>query len=552
MTALDAQTRPPLPHNEPVQAYAPGSAERRQLARALENAGASPRPLPMWLDGQTSMGTEQLPLACPHRHRQVLGSLAAGGPAVVQAAIDAAMAARPRWAAMDFDARAAVFLRAACLLAGPYRYPMLAATMLGQSKTVHQAEIDAVAELCDFWRFNVAFAARLQADQPLSPPGAWNRLDYRPLDGFVLAVAPFNFTAIAGNLAAAPALMGNTVVLKPAPQAALSVQVMMEVLAAAGLPAGVINVVQAPGSLVGDVALADRNFAGLHFTGSTATFGRLWQQVGRNLDRYRAYPRLVGETGGKNFVIAHPSCSVPALVAALVRGAFEYQGQKCSAASRAYVPEELWPEVAPRLEAAVRALKVGDVGRLENFMGALIDARAFARVGEYLSLAHGDPSCRVWLGGSADDREGFFVQPTVVLVDDPRHRLMREEIFGPVLTVHRYRAADFADVLKLCDDTGDYALTGAIFARDQAAVAQATAALRFAAGNLVINDKPTAAVVGQQPFGGGRRSGTNDKAGCALNLTRWVSARTIKETLVPGEEVDYPHQLADAAAPPPR
>ena len=538
----EAHSRPPSPTNEPVLTYAPGSAERHSLVAALASAADSSRELPMWIGGVETRGAERLPLTCPHRHQQKVGELHVGGASEVAAAIDAAGKARKAWGGTPFDERAAVFLRAADLLTGRHRSRMAAATMLGQSKTIHQAEIDAVAELADFWRFNVHFASHLFDMQPISSPGVWNRLDYRPLDGFVLAVAPFNFTAIAGNLACAPALMGNTVVLKPAGQAALAAQVMMEVLREAGLPPGVINLVQAPGTTVGDVALTHSELAGLHFTGSTHTFMHMWQQVGEHLERYRCYPRLVGETGGKDFVVAHPSCDLEALTVALVRGAFEYQGQKCSAASRAYVPASLWPQLLARLRAEVSRLTYGDVADLEHFMGAVIDARSFARVKNYIELARHDAGCNIVIGGESDDSLGYFVAPTVVTVDDPKHRLMQEEIFGPVLSIYRYADADFDDVLTICDQTSPFGLTGAIFARDTAVIGQAIASLRFAAGNLVINDKPTAAVVGQQPFGGGRRSGTNDKAGSPLNLLRWTSARTIKETFVPPRQVAYPHQ----------
>ncbi len=534
------------PKNEPVLNYAPGAPERREIKSTLASLAKEKRELPLYIGGKAVKTERSVDVRAPHRHSLVLGKAGQGTEREIGQAIEAAMRARPMWAAMPFEERAAILLKAADLLAGRFRAVSNAATMLGQSKTVFQAEIDSACELIDFWRFNVYFARKLLADQPLSPTGSWNRLDYRPLDGFVVAITPFNFTSIAGNLPTAPALMGNTVVWKPATTAALSAQYILDVLIEAGLPPGVINLAQAPGSVFGATALTHPDLAGVHFTGSTGTFQNIWKTVGENIARYHAYPRLVGETGGKDFIVAHPSADVEALAVATVRGAFEYQGQKCSAASRLYVPESMWKELGPRLEAELAALKMGDVCDFTNFVGAVIDKKAFDNIKGYIDHAKSAAGGKVWLGGKCDDSEGYFIQPTVVLADDPKHRLMCEEIFGPVLTVHRYREQDFGEVLSLVDSTSPYALTGAVFARDRAAVQQAAERLRFAAGNFYINDKPTGAVVGQQPFGGGRASGTNDKAGSVLNLVRWTSTRNIKETFDPPRKVGYPFMAPDA------
>jgi len=533
------------PPNEPVLGFAPGSPERQAQRAALATMCAERRELPLYIDGEPVLTKGRMDVRAPHQHSLVLASCARGGEAEVKAAVEAAMRARPTWAAMPFADRAAIFLKAADLLAGRYRYSANAATMLGQSKTVHQAEIDAACELVDFWRFNTYFARRLLDEQPISSAGTWNQMDYRPLDGFVVANTPFNFTSIAGNLPTAPAIMGNCVVWKPATSAALSAQLIMDVLIEAGLPAGVINLVHTDGRTLSSVALTHPGLGGVHFTGSTATFQRIWATVSEHLPRMRTYPRLVGETGGKDFILAHPSADVQALAVAIVRGAFEYQGQKCSAASRIYVPNSLWKELGPRLEAELQALKMGDITNFENFVGAVIDAEAYKTIKGYIDFARSGAGAKVWLGGACDDREGYFIQPTVVLADDPKHKLMVEEIFGPVVTIHRYDDKDFAGVLKLVDETSPYALTGAIFARDRNAVRIASEALRFAAGNFYVNDKPTGAVVGQQPFGGGRASGTNDKAGSFLNLVRWASPRVIKETFDPPRSVAYPFMAAD-------
>jgi 1-pyrroline-5-carboxylate dehydrogenase len=535
--------RVPPPRNEPALAYRAGAPEREVLrARLAELAGADVE-IPVVAGGRRLHTGRLAEVRAPHRHALRLARVHEAGPAEVDAAIRAARAARPEWAALPFHARAAVFLRAAELLAGGWRPTLNAATMLGQSKTVDQAELDAACETVDFWRFNCAFAEQLLAEQPLSPPGVWNRVDYRPLEGFVLAVTPFNFTSIAANLPTAPALLGNTVVWKPASSAALAAWWVLQLLEAAGLPPGVVNLVPGEGKPVADVALASPDLAGVHFTGSTATFHSIWRTVAEHLGRYRAYPRLVGETGGKDFVFAHPSADVDVLATALCKGAFEYQGQKCSAASRAYVPASLWPAVKARLLADVAAFAAGDpveeLGRVS--MGAVIDRRAFEKIGAYLELARASPDATILAGGRADAATGWFVQPTVVQVTDPRHRLMQEEIFGPVLAVYVYADADLAQAASLCEATSPYGLTGAVFARDRAAVEGLVATFRDAAGNLYVNDKPTGAVVGQQPFGGARASGTNDKAGSPWNLVRWLSPRAIKENLAPPARVEYPH-----------
>jgi 1-pyrroline-5-carboxylate dehydrogenase len=530
----------PEPRNEPVLSYAPGTPERKALRTQLARmAGEVIEIMPRIAGRQIPTGNT-VEAVMPHDHRHVLAVWHKAGPAEVAAAIAAARAAHREWSRMAWPERAAVFLRAAELLAGPYRMILNAATMLGQSKTVHQAEIDSACELIDFWRFNVAYAEEIYRQQPRSAPGCWNYVDYRPLEGFVFAVTPFNFTSIAGNLPTAPAIMGNTVVWKPAPSAMYSAHFIMEILEAAGLPPGVINMVPGLGADVGDPVLASAHLAGLHFTGSTATFQHLWQSIGRNIARYRAYPRVVGETGGKDFVFAHASADVPALATALTRGAFEYQGQKCSAASRAFIPASLWPALREALLEQVAEIRVGDVADFANFMGAVIDRRAYEKVEGYLDFARSCPDAEILIGGGCDDRTGYFIEPTVVLARRPDLPLMREEIFGPLLTVWVYEDGALDEALALCDEGTPYGLTGAVFARDRAAIARIEAALRHAAGNFYINDKPTGAIVGQQPFGGGRASGTNDKAGSPLNLLRWVSPRAIKETLVPPLDFRYP------------
>ncbi|MGQ0573036.1 MAG: L-glutamate gamma-semialdehyde dehydrogenase [Pseudonocardia sp.] len=540
---MDATTRTPLPRNEPVRQYAPASAERASLAAALAAQAAQCPELPATIDGRRQLGSgARFDVVAPHDHAHVLGVSAHTGADQAKAAVDAALRAAPAWRALPYDERAAVFLRAADLLAGPWRDRLCAATMLGQSKTCHQAEIDAACELIDFWRFNVAFGARVLAEQPESSPGAWNRLDHRPLEGFVYAVTPFNFTAIAGNLPTAPALMGNTVIWKPSPTQTLAADLTMQLLEEAGLPPGVVNLLPGDGHDVSDVLLADRALAGIHFTGSSATFQHLWGRVGANIGAYATYPRLVGETGGKDFVLAHASADVDVLRTALVRGAFEYQGQKCSAASRAYVPASVWARLRDDLTDEVAALPMGDVADFANFLGAVIDRRAFDKVSAAQRMAVQDPGLHVLAGGTSDAEVGWFVRPTVVVGDDPTHEIFRTEYFGPLLAVHVYDDGAFDDVLRVVDRGAPYALTGAVIARDRAAVARAAEGLRFAAGNFYVNDKPTGAVVGQQPFGGARASGTNDKAGSVLNLLRWVSPRTIKETFVAPTASAYPHQ----------
>jgi 1-pyrroline-5-carboxylate dehydrogenase len=487
---------------------------------------------------------ERIDVVQPHRHSATLGTFTNAEHADATAAIDAAVAAKDSWANTPFDERAAIFLRAADLLAGPWRAKLCAATMLGQSKSAYQAEIDAACELIDFWRFNVGFAREIMAQQPINARGVWNRTDYRPLDGFIYAITPFNFTAIAGNLPSAPALMGNTVVWKPSPTQMFSAYLTMQLLEAAGLPHGVINLLAGDGIAVSDVALADPRLAGIHFTGSTATFQHLWREVGTNIDRYHTYPRLVGETGGKDFVLAHPSAQPDVLRTALIRGAFDYQGQKCSAASRAFIPRSVWQTMGDDMLSAVEALRYGDVTDLTNFGGALIDDRAFAKNVKAIERAKGAAGVTVAAGGEYDDSEGYFVRPTVLVSDDPGDESFSTEYFGPILSVFVYPDSDYEQMFDVVDSGSKYALTGAVIADDRAAVLQAEKRLRFAAGNFYVNDKPTGAVVGQQPFGGSRASGTNDKAGSALNLMRWTSARSIKETFVPSTDHNYPHMEA--------
>ncbi len=516
---------------------------RSEVEKRLAELASSRHDLTMTIDGeQRPGGGRAIEVVQPHAHREVLGTLGAATKADAAAAVAAAKRAAPGWRELSYDDRAAVFLTAAALLAGPWRQTLNAATMLGQSKTVLQAEIDAACELVDFWRFNVTFGRRLLAEQPeANSPGIWNRLDHRPLEGFVYAVTPFNFTAIGANLPTAPALMGNTVVWKPSPTQSLSAHFTMRLLEAAGLPPGVINLVTGDGIDVSEVVLADPDLAGIHFTGSTATFQHLWGEVGRRIATYRTYPRVVGETGGKDFILAHPSADPDVLRTAMVRGAFEYQGQKCSAASRAYVPASLWKVIGADVVALTDSLTMGPVTDLSNFMGAVIDERAFAKHRAAIDRAHATPSIEVAAGGRYDDSQGWFVRPTVLVGSDPTDEIFTTEYFGPILSVHVYPDAEFAAVMAQMESASPYALTGSVIAQDRAAIAQAASALRFAAGNFYVNDKPTGAVVGQQPFGGGRASGTNDKAGAMQNLQRWTSTRSIKETLVPPTDHRYPH-----------
>ncbi|MBF6205555.1 MULTISPECIES: L-glutamate gamma-semialdehyde dehydrogenase [Nocardia] len=543
---MDGVVSPPPPVNEPVGSFAPGTAERERLRVKLAELTATPTDVAHVIGGvHRHADGERIEVVQPHRHAAVLGTLTTAGAGEVRDAIAAATAAAPDWRALPFPERAAIFLRAADLLAGPWRETITAATMLGQSKTAYQAEIDTPCELVDFWRFNVHFARRILADQPISTPGVWNRVDYRPLEGFVYAITPFNFSAIAGNLPTAPALMGNTVVWKPAITQSVAAYWTMKLLEAAGLPPGVINMVHGRGPEVSEVALADHRLAGIHFTGSTVTFRHLWRTVAANLDHYDSYPRLVGETGGKDFVVAHSSADPEVLSTALIRGAFDYQGQKCSAASRAFIPRSVWDRMGRDFVDRVAALSYGDVTDFSHFGGALIDQRAFVKNAAALARAKATPGLTIATGGHADDSVGYFVEPTVLLGDDPSDEAFRTEYFGPILAVHVYddsAAGSFESTLDLVDRGSPYGLTGAIVAEDRAAIGAAADRLRFAAGNFYINDKPTGAVVGQQPFGGSRASGTNDKAGSAQNLLRWTSARTIKETFVPATDHRYPHQ----------
>ncbi|MEU1629743.1 L-glutamate gamma-semialdehyde dehydrogenase [Streptomyces sp. NPDC020096] len=541
---MDAVTQVPTPVNEPVHSYAPGSPERSRLEAKLKELGENPVELPMTIGGVKRMGGgEPFDVVQPHNHAAKLGTLRNATTEDARDAIDAALAAAPAWRELSFDDRAAIILRAAELLAGPWRETIAAATMLGQSKTAQQAEIDTPCELVDFWRFNVAYARQILAEQPpANSPGVWNRLDHRPLEGFVYAITPFNFSAIAGNLPTAPALMGNVVLWKPSPTQTRAAVLLMELLEEAGLPKGVINLVTGDGIAVSEVALNHPELAGIHFTGSTKTFQYLWKTVGANIEKYKNYPRIVGETGGKDFVVAHPSADPAVLKTALTRGAFEYQGQKCSATSRAYLPRSIWDGGFKEAFAAeVDGIAMGDVTDLDNFIGAVIDDRAFAKNKAAIDRAKADPTCEIIAGGSYDDSVGYFVRPTVVACSDPSNEVFRDEYFGPFLAVHVYEDENYEQMLAQMESVSKYALTGSIIAGDRAAAAHAMDVLRYAAGNFYINDKSTGAVVGQQPFGGGRASGTNDKAGAAQNLMRWTSTRAIKETLVPPTDYRYPH-----------
>jgi 1-pyrroline-5-carboxylate dehydrogenase len=541
-------SRPPTPTNESVKDYAPGSPERAELQRRLAEMERERMELPLVIGGDDVTTGATAEAVMPHRTSHVLADVHQGGAKEVERAIGAAGEAWQDWSRMPWEERAAVFLRAAELLAGPWRSTLNAATMMGQSKTAHQAEIDSACEVIDFYRFNVEFMLRIYDEQPSSSPGMWNRMEYRPLEGFVFAVTPFNFTAIAANLPASAALMGNTVVWKPAGTAAYSAHFLMRLLQEAGLPPGVINLVYGPGATIGDAALASPDLAGVHFTGSTGVFNSMWKTIGGNAGNYRNYPRIVGETGGKDFIVAHPSADVDEVATAIVRGSFEYQGQKCSAASRVYAPSNLWPELRERLAEQVAQLKVGDVADFENFMGAVIDKSSFKTQKEAIEEARADAKSEVLVGGGTSDDEGYFVEPTVIETKDPDFRLLRDELFGPVVTTYVYPEGKWQDTLELVDRTAPYGLTGAVFADDRDAVVEAQDVLRYAAGNFYVNDKPTGAVVGQQPFGGGRASGTNDKAGSMWNLIRWVSPRTIKETFVPPKDYRYPFMAPDGDA----
>lgn len=535
--------------NEPVLQYAPGSPERRRLQARLRELQNEVLEIPLIIGGKEVRTGRLGECRMPHRHAHLLARYHQAGAAEVEAAVAASLRAWQEWSRTPWEERVAIFRRMAVLLAGPFRDTLNGATMLGQSKTVYQAEIDAACELVDFYNFNTEFLARIYADQPpYSPTGTWNQLEYRPLEGFVFAVTPFNFTSIAGNLPTAPALMGNVVLWKPASSAVYSAYHLMRLFREAGLPDGVINFVPGPGGAVGRPALSHPQLAGVHFTGSTTVFQEMWKTIGDNIASYRGYPRIVGETGGKDFVMVHESADVDATVTALVRGAFEYQGQKCSAASRAYIPDSLWPELKRRYVETVATIAVGDVEDFRNFMGAVIDRGAFESISSYIEYAKGRPDAAILTGGTYDDKVGYFITPTTIVTTDPHFRTMEEEIFGPVLTIYVYPRERWEETLRLCDATSPYALTGAVMARDRRAIMQAREALVHSAGNFYINDKPTGAVVGQQPFGGARASGTNDKAGSALNLLRWVNVRTVKENFEPPKDYRYPHMAADSTA----
>ena len=530
----------PVAVNEPVLNYAPGSPERESLKAAIRKMRSEVRDIPMYINGKEVRTGKTSAVRPPHDHQHVVGNFHVGGKEHVEQAIEAALAARQAWSDLPWEQRAAIFLKAADLLAGPYRAIINAATMIGQSKNVYQAEIDAACEMIDFLRFNVQYMRQIYTEQPISSKGIWNRLEHCSLEGFVFALTPFNFTAISGNLPTSPAMMGNTVVWKPANTQVYAASVLMQVFMEAGLPPGVINLVYVSGPVAGDVIFQHPDFAGIHFTGSTGVFQDIWKTIGTNIHRYKAYPRIVGETGGKDFIMAHPSADVPALVAAITRGAFEYQGQKCSAASRVYIPKSLWPEVKKGLVNDINSFKIGPTEDFSNFVNAVIDEKSFDKLAKYIDDAKKSTDVEVVVGGTYDKSKGWYIHPTVLLAKDPKYVTMCEELFGPVLTVYVYEDAQYEQTLSLVDQTGTYALTGAIFSQDRYAIDLAMRKLTHAAGNFYINDKCTGAVVGQQPFGGGRASGTNDKAGSILNLLRWVSPRAIKETFVPPTDYRYP------------
>ena len=543
----NAYPETPTPENEPVHSYAPGSEERQAVQERLRELRQETIEIPAFIGGEPVYPGPTSEVVPPHDHQHVLGHVHQSDADAVDDAIDAALDAKAEWAAMDFSDRAAIFLRAADLIAGPYRDTLNAATMLGQGKSIHQAEIDAACELIDFLRFNVHFAEQIYRDQPDDSPGIWNQMQYRPLEGFVLAVTPFNFTAIQGNLPTAPALMGNTVLWKPASRSIYSAFFFYKILEEAGLPPGVINMLPADdGAVVGTPAIESEHFAGLHFTGSVQTFDHLWSEIGDNMNTYRTYPTVVGETGGKDFIVAHPSTNVEQVSTAVVRGAFEYQGQKCSAASRLYMPESVWPEIRKEITSQLDEIQVGPPEDFSNFVNAVIDGRAYDKIVSYIEQARESDDAEIIYGGDYDDSTGYFIEPTLIRAHDPKQTTMKEEIFGPVTTVYVYPDEEFASTLSLVDETSPYGLTGSIFARDRAAIKLASDVLEQAAGNFYINDKPTGAVVGQQPFGGARRSGTNDKAGSAYNLMRWVSPRAIKENFDPARHYGYTWNQPDA------
>ncbi len=535
----------PFPSNEPVRMYEPGSPERESIKKKLAELMAEEIEIPVVIGGERIKTGKMGECRTPHDHSHLLGRYHKAGPEEIERAIAAAKEAHAQWSSMSWESRAAIFLKAADLLAGPWRDTLNAATMLAQSKNVFQAEIDSACELIDFFRFNAFYMEQVYSEQPDSQPGMWNYVEHRPLEGFVFAVTPFNFTSIAGNLPSSPALMGNTVLWKPASSAVYSAWFILQLLEEAGLPKGVINFVPGSGAAVGDPVINSPELAGIHFTGSTSTFQRMWKQVGANIQKYRSYPRIVGETGGKDFIFAHASADLDALVTACVRGAFEYQGQKCSAASRAFIPASLWDEFTEKLVEQVGQIQMGTPLDFRNFMCAVIDQAAFETITEYIDEAKSSKDAEILCGGGYDDSKGWFIEPTVIVAKDPSFRTMREEIFGPVLTIYRYEDDRLDETLTLCDEGSPYALTGAIFAQDREVIVKMSERLRFTAGNFYINDKPTGAVVGQQPFGGGRASGTNDKAGSILNLIRWVSPRTVKETFIPPHDFRYPHMDAE-------
>ena len=530
----------PVATNEPVKSYEPGSAEREELLSTYQTMYNSIIDVPLFIGGETIHTSEKINMVPPHDHQHVLGQYSMASAEHVNMAIDAALEAKEEWAAMPWHQRVAIFLKAADLLAGPFRAKINAATMLAQSKNVFQAEIDAACELIDFFKFNAEYVTQLYGEQPESAPGMWNRLEHRPLEGFVLAITPFNFTSICANLCAAPAMMGNVIVWKPAGTQVYSAKVIMDLFKAAGLPDGVINLVPVSGPVLGDVVFNHKDFAGLHFTGSTGVFRHLWKTIGNNIEKYRSYPRIVGETGGKDFIVAHESAVPTEVATGISRGAFEYQGQKCSAASRAYIPSNMWEEVKAKIVADANSFKMGSPEDPSNFINAVIDEKAFDRIAQYIDFVKEQSDAEIIVGGGYDKSKGYFIEPTIVLTRNPKFRTLCEEIFGPVITIYVYEPKDWKATLELVDNTSEYALTGAIFSTDRYAIEEASKALENAAGNFYINDKPTGAVVGQQPFGGARGSGTNDKAGSILNLLRWVSPRTIKETFVPAQDYRYP------------
>jgi len=530
----------PEAKNEPVYSYAPGSKEKEELLSTYKALKSKKIDVPMYIGSKQVTTDDKIPMNPPHDHQHVLGHFNQGTTEHVKKAIEAALEAKEAWANLPWEHRASIFLKAAELLSGPFRAKMNAASMLAQSKNAYQADIDAAAEMADFFRFNVAYMTQIYSEQPQSAPGIWNRLEYRPLEGFVFAISPFNFTSIAANLCAAPIMMGNTVVWKPADSQVYSAQVIMELFQAAGLPDGVVNMITVDGPVAGDVIFKHRDFAGLHFTGSTAVFKMLWKEIGNNLDHFRSYPRIVGETGGKDFIVAHKSANALEVATGIARGAFEYQGQKCSAASRAYIPSNLWDDVRESLIEQVSSFKMGDPEDFSNFINAVIDEKSFDKISGYIDYIKQSGDAEIIVGGNYDKTKGYFIEPTVVVTKDPKFKTMCEEIFGPVITIYVYEENKYDETLDLVDETSEYALTGAIFSGDRYALAHGMKKLENAAGNFYLNDKPTGAVVGQQPFGGARGSGTNDKAGAPMNLLRWVSPRTIKETFVPPTNYKYP------------